>query len=97
MREVMTHYAHSVRDAPPDRWHLLAEHLEDTGARAAVIAAKWGAESWGHAVGRLHDIGKFAVEFARRLEGRRSSTTARRARSLLCKPTVTRTGCSPGP
>jgi len=96
VREVMTHYAHSVRDAPPDRWHLLAEHLEDTGAPAAVIAANWGAESWGHAVGRLHAIGKFAVA---RVDwrARRSSTTARRARSLLCKPTVTRTGCSPGP
>jgi CRISPR-associated endonuclease/helicase Cas3 len=65
----MTHYAHSVRNAPPERWHLLADHLEDTGARAAVIASKWGAETWGHAVGRLHDIGKFAPEFARRLEG----------------------------
>jgi hypothetical protein len=54
----MTFYAHSLRNAPRERWHRLAEHLEDTGSRAAAIAAKWGAETWGHAAGRLHDIGK---------------------------------------
>ena len=65
----MTHYAHSLRNAPLARWHPLAEHLEDTGERAATIAAKWGAEVWGHAAGRLHDIGKFAAEFEKRLQG----------------------------
>jgi len=59
----------SLRNAPRERWHLLAEHLEDTGNRAAAIAAKWGAEAWGRAAGLLHDIGKYAPEFALRLEG----------------------------
>jgi CRISPR-associated endonuclease/helicase Cas3 len=62
-------YAHSLRSAPRSQWHLLAEHLEATGDRAGAIAAKWGAEAWGHAAGRLHDIGKYSGEFVRRLEG----------------------------
>ena len=65
----MTHYAHSLRNAPREHWHSLAEHLEDTGDRAAAIAKKWDAEAWGHAAGRLHDIGKFAPEFVQRLQG----------------------------
>jgi hypothetical protein len=65
----MTYYAHSLRNAPRERWHPLAEHLGATGHRAAGIAAKWGAEAWGHAAGRLHDVGKYAPKFLQRLQG----------------------------
>src|SRR5262245_43138873 len=40
----VTNYAHSLRNGPPERWHSLADHLEDTGDRTAALAAKWGAE-----------------------------------------------------
>jgi hypothetical protein len=47
-----THYAHSLRNAPREHWHLLGENLEDAGDRAAAIAKKWDAEAWGRAAGR---------------------------------------------
>jgi hypothetical protein len=56
----MPHYAHDLPNAPLERWHPLPEHLERTGDRAAAIAAKWSAEAWGHAAGRLHDVGNSA-------------------------------------
>jgi CRISPR-associated endonuclease/helicase Cas3 len=67
--KALAYHAHSLRNSPRERWHSLAEHLEDTGDRAAAIAEKWDAEAWGHAAGRLHDIGKFAPEFRQRLLG----------------------------
>jgi CRISPR-associated endonuclease/helicase Cas3 len=45
------------------RRHLLRDHLGGTGELAAVFASAFGAESWGRAAGRLHDLGKFAAHF----------------------------------
>ena len=87
----MARYAHSLRNAPRERWHPLADHLEDTGKRAAAIAAKWGAAAWGRAAGRLHDVGKWAPEFeARLLGGAPLSTTRLQERSSPSIPTAKR-------
>ncbi len=51
------------------RRQTLADHLQETARRAAEFAAAFGAESWGKAVGLLHDDGKASPEFQRRIRG----------------------------
>ncbi len=45
------------------REHSLLDHLEAVGALARDFSAKWGAEAFGEAAGRLHDLGKYAPDF----------------------------------
>lgn len=60
-------YAHSA-DAH-GRPEPLAEHLRDVAARAAEFASAFGAGEEAHAAGLLHDLGKYAERFLRRLAG----------------------------
>ncbi len=66
------HYAHSPRPTDPDKKHRLAEHLIDTGERAAAFLESVGCADYGRAAGLLHDLGKYTREFQSRLDGQGS-------------------------
>ncbi len=53
----------------PDKsdWQELAHHLTAVGELAAGKARFFGAEVLADVAGRLHDLGKYTVEFQRRL------------------------------
>jgi CRISPR-associated endonuclease/helicase Cas3 len=65
----MKFYAHSLEGEPPERWQPLEEHLRNVAEMAAEFASSFGATSWGHCVGLLHDSGKASKQFLRRLAG----------------------------
>ncbi|MZP30798.1 CRISPR-associated helicase Cas3' [Heliobacterium undosum] len=65
----MKYYAHSLPDQPEEQWQLLHTHLLQTAERAAQFADRFNAAPWGEAAGLLHDIGKYAREFQKRLRG----------------------------
>ena len=62
------HYAHSAKSGDRRKWHRLSVHLEDTAERAAAFLETVGLSEIGRAVGLLHDLGKYAPEFQRRLD-----------------------------
>lgn len=64
----MDYYAHS-NNKDKSQWHLLKDHLQDTSFTAAAFARVFGAQELAHAAGLLHDVGKYAPEFQKRLEG----------------------------
>lgn len=66
----MQYYAHSTATPDKSDWQPLEEHLENVAALASAYAGAFGAEDWGSAVGRMHDLGKATDEFIQRLEGR---------------------------
>ncbi|MDP2833363.1 MAG: CRISPR-associated helicase Cas3' [Pseudomonadota bacterium] len=63
----MTYHAHS--NNPAGNWHPLQEHLAEVAnlARARAAPAPWASEA--ELAGLLHDLGKYADRFQRRLEG----------------------------
>lgn len=65
----MKYYAHSNNEKEKTQWHLLKNHLEDTGGIAADFARSFGGEEIAHVAGLLHDLGKYSPEFQKRLEG----------------------------
>jgi len=65
----LVYFAHSHQEKDKRRWHLLRDHLYDTGTTAAAFAKAFGAEKLACVAGLLHDVGKYALEFQRRLEG----------------------------
>jgi len=65
----LAYFAHSDKNKDKRKWHLLKAHLQDTGDTAAAFAKGFGAERLAYAAGVLHDVGKYAPEFQKRLEG----------------------------
>ena len=63
------YYAHSGDSEDRNSWHLLRDHLEGTGGRAAEFLAVAGHSDFGRAAGLLHDLGKYTQEFQNRLAG----------------------------
>jgi len=63
-------YAHSIKDKDKDKWHLLKDHLQETASIASKNASKFNSEKIAYLAGILHDAGKYAPEFQRRLEGK---------------------------
>jgi len=63
----MRYYAHTVRDEPPEKWQVLEDHLHNVGGLAAKFAGIFNASKWGRAIGLLHDIGKYRLEFQDKL------------------------------
>lgn len=51
-----------------ERIQSVSDHLEGTGKKSGEFAAKFGKEDWGYCVGKLHDIGKYSVEFQRKIQ-----------------------------
>ena len=62
----MTYLAHIAGDG---RKQTAAEHLNGTAERCALFAAPFGAEELGRLAGLSHDLGKYSMEFQRRLAG----------------------------
>ena len=64
-----TYFAHSNELSNRKDWHLLSDHLQGTGDRAAESLHSTGCGDFGRAAGVLHDLGKYTREFQRRLAG----------------------------
>ena len=64
----MKYYAHST-DGPEEEWQGLAEHLRETAELAGAFAAAFNSQAWAYLAGLLHDLGKYTLEFLRRLHG----------------------------
>lgn len=65
----MEFYAHSFKEASKDEWQSLREHLIETAEQAAKFSKSFNAEKLGYAIGLLHDLGKYSIDFQKRLEG----------------------------
>jgi len=62
-------YAHSLPDSPKSEWQPLAEHLISVAELASRRGENFGASRAAALAGLLHDLGKYTLEFQRRLEG----------------------------
>lgn len=51
-----------------ERAQTMREHLEGTAERAGYFASKFGKREWGYCAGMLHDIGKYSLEFQRKIQ-----------------------------
>lgn len=64
-----TYHAHSLTGVSETEWQILSEHLNNVGDLAGQFAAAFGAAPYAEAMGKLHDLGKYTVEFQNRLRG----------------------------
>ncbi len=62
-------YAHSLKSHERRSWQPLAEHLRAVAEGAGARGAKFGASKAASLAGLLHDLGKYAPAFQRRLDG----------------------------
>jgi CRISPR-associated endonuclease/helicase Cas3 len=62
-------YAHSLEDREKQYWQPLADHLRAVAKGAGTRGAKFGATNAASLAGLLHDLGKYAPAFQRRLDG----------------------------
>ncbi|WP_457575821.1 CRISPR-associated helicase Cas3' [Desulfomarina sp.] len=51
-------YAHSLENAPVDKWQPLKDHLENVAERASASARFFRGDEWAFPAGKNHDIGK---------------------------------------
>lgn len=65
----MKFFAHSTEENDQSGWHLLSDHLCETGKLAAENAAYFDGNSMATIAGRLHDLGKYTRDFQDKLEG----------------------------
>lgn len=71
----MKYFAHTKEDAQngvvlaKSEWQLLLDHLNAVAILAEEKASKFGAGKLGKIAGLAHDIGKYSLEFQKRLEG----------------------------
>lgn len=63
------HFAHSTADTNRSDWQPLADHLKNVADLAAERGSKFGAGHAAALAGKLHDLGKYADAFQRRLAG----------------------------
>lgn len=52
-----------------ERIQTVKEHLEGTANLAGKFAGKFGKQEWGYCSGLLHDIGKYSIDFQKRILG----------------------------
>lgn len=55
---LLTFYAHSIEGQPPERWHLLEDHLDEVAKLSAQFASRFGGETFAETAGKTHDDGK---------------------------------------
>ena len=60
-------YGHSKNDDGNGCPELLRDHIQAVAERAASFAAAFSGEQQAYAAGILHDLGKYADQFQRRL------------------------------
>lgn len=60
----MAYIAHKDQE----REQTISEHLRGTAELAKSFAGKFGKEDWGYCCGMLHDIGKYSLEFQRKIK-----------------------------
>ena len=65
----MRYFAHSGADPDQVDWQPLKSHLDAVGGAAARKAAVFGAQTLAEAAGKLHDLGKYSMQFQNRLKG----------------------------
>lgn len=63
------YYAHSTESADKKDWQLLLTHLEEVAKLTEAFSSQFGMGEWGYIAGFMHDLGKYAEAFQRRLEG----------------------------
>lgn len=66
------------------REQTILEHLEGTGRLAEQFAEVFGFGSYGYALGKLHDIGKYSFEFQKRLTENGKKVDHATAGARLC-------------
>lgn len=52
-----------------ERIQTIKEHLEGTAKLAGEFAEKFGKQDWGYCCGMLHDIGKYSIDFQKKILG----------------------------
>ena len=52
-----------------ERIQTIKEHLEGTAKLSGEFAEKFGKKDWGYCCGMLHDIGKYSIDFQKRILG----------------------------
>ena len=77
------YFAHSLDGLEPHQWHVLSEHLENTGEIAAGFLAAVNGSDLGRAAGILHDLGKYTKAFQARLHGSETRVDHSTAGALL--------------
>ena len=63
-------YAHSKEGIPKEQWQPLVEHLKNTADLAGEFAADASLSELAYTAGFIHDLGKYSLDFQRRLEGK---------------------------
>lgn len=63
---------------------FLKTHLENTAKFCAGFADKFGVYDWGYCCGLLHDIGKYSLEFQKRIRGNGEKVDHSTAGAKLC-------------
>ncbi len=67
--DVNVFYAHTRKDADKSEWQKLLVHLDGTAQKAAEMGKDAGIAELARIAGQIHDLGKYSLEFQRRLDG----------------------------
>lgn len=62
------YYAHSTKNPDKSDWQLLRDHLTNVATISGEFAYDFNAGELAYTSGLLHDLGKYSLEFQRRLE-----------------------------
>ncbi len=62
-------YAHSLEGQPPNTWETIEAHAYDVATLASGFSSRFEASDWGRILGLWHDLGKYSVEFQKRILG----------------------------
>lgn len=65
----MIFYAHSKEKEPEQNWQTLSEHLNNTANMASAFAKTFISKEIAWIAGIMHDIGKYSIEFQKKLHG----------------------------